>query len=90
MWVCVGNQMGQGMNYQDAENQDGAPSNVSFLPSLKKCHLEAQACQEMSSVLSTSRHLAELDLTGNALEDLGLKLLCQGLRNPVCRLQILW
>ncbi|XP_011383931.1 NACHT, LRR and PYD domains-containing protein 12 isoform X2 [Pteropus vampyrus] len=57
---------------------------------LRKCHLEAQACQEMASVLSTSRHLVELDLTGNALEDLGLKLLCQGLRNPVCRLQILW
>nr|KAF6411127.1 NLR family pyrin domain containing 12 [Rousettus aegyptiacus] len=57
---------------------------------LRKCHLEARACQEMASVLSTSRHLVELDLTGNALEDLGLKLLCQGLRNPVCRLQTLW
>uniref|UniRef100_A0A8C0KYS9 NLR family pyrin domain containing 12 n=1 Tax=Canis lupus dingo TaxID=286419 RepID=A0A8C0KYS9_CANLU len=57
---------------------------------LRKCQLEAEACQEIASVLSTSRHLEELDLTGNALEDLGLKLLCQGLRHPVCRLQILW
>lgn len=80
----------RGMSHQDAENQDGATSNVSFLPRLRKCHLEARACQEMASVLSTSRHLVELDLTGNALEDLGLKLLCQGLRNPVCRLQTLW
>ena len=62
----------------------------SFLPRLRKCHLEAGACQELASVLSTSRHLLELDLTGNALEDSGLRLLCQGLRHPVCRLRILW
>nr|XP_004409596.2 PREDICTED: NACHT, LRR and PYD domains-containing protein 12 [Odobenus rosmarus divergens] len=57
---------------------------------LRKCQLEAGACQEIASVLSTNQHLVELDLTGNALEDLGLRLLCQGLRHPVCRLQILW
>ncbi|XP_061245150.1 NACHT, LRR and PYD domains-containing protein 12 [Bos javanicus] len=57
---------------------------------LRKCQLEAGACQELASVLSTSRHLLELDLTGNALEDSGLRLLCQGLRHPVCRLRILW
>lgn len=82
--------MGQGMSHQDAEKQDGTLSNISFLPRLRKCQLEAGACQEMASVLSTNRHLLELDLTGNALEDLGLKLLCQGLRHPVCRLRILW
>uniref|UniRef100_A0A8D0ZKC2 NACHT, LRR and PYD domains-containing protein 12 n=1 Tax=Sus scrofa TaxID=9823 RepID=A0A8D0ZKC2_PIG len=57
---------------------------------LRKCQLEAGACQEIASVLSSSRHLEELDLTGNALEDSGLRLLCQGLRHPVCRLRILW
>ncbi|XP_014410068.2 NACHT, LRR and PYD domains-containing protein 12 [Camelus ferus] len=57
---------------------------------LRKCQLDAGACQEMASVLSTSRHLAELDLTGNALEDSGLRLLGQGLRHPDCRLRILW
>ncbi|XP_058386150.1 NACHT, LRR and PYD domains-containing protein 12 [Diceros bicornis minor] len=57
---------------------------------LRKCQLEAGACQEITSVLSTNRHLVELDLTGNALEDLGVRLLCQGLRHPVCRLRILW
>uniref|UniRef100_A0A8C3WWM3 NACHT, LRR and PYD domains-containing protein 12 n=1 Tax=Catagonus wagneri TaxID=51154 RepID=A0A8C3WWM3_9CETA len=57
---------------------------------LRKCQLEAGACQEVAAVLSTSRHLEELDLTGNALEDAGLRLLCQGLRHPVCRLRILW
>ncbi|XP_037374103.1 NACHT, LRR and PYD domains-containing protein 12 [Talpa occidentalis] len=57
---------------------------------LRKCQLDAGACQEMASVLSTNQHLVELDLTGNALEDLGLEQLCRGLRHPVCRLRILW
>ncbi|XP_054443233.1 NACHT, LRR and PYD domains-containing protein 12 isoform X2 [Pteronotus mesoamericanus] len=57
---------------------------------LRKCQLEAGACQEMASVLRSNRHLVELDLTGNALEDSGLSLLCHGLRHPVCRLRILW
>ncbi|XP_077887618.1 NACHT, LRR and PYD domains-containing protein 12 [Ictidomys tridecemlineatus] len=57
---------------------------------LRKCLLEAGACQEMASVLSTNPHLEELDLTGNALEDSGLWLLCQGLRHPGCRLRTLW
>ncbi|XP_025223907.1 NACHT, LRR and PYD domains-containing protein 12 isoform X2 [Theropithecus gelada] len=57
---------------------------------LRKCQLESGACQELASVLSTNPHLVELDLTGNALEDLGLRLLCQGLRHPVCKLRTLW
>ncbi|XP_076986955.1 NACHT, LRR and PYD domains-containing protein 12 [Tamandua tetradactyla] len=57
---------------------------------LRKCQLETRACQEMVSVLSTSRHLTEMDLTGNALGDTGLRLLCQGLKHPICRLQTLW
>ncbi|XP_004381793.2 NACHT, LRR and PYD domains-containing protein 12 isoform X1 [Trichechus manatus latirostris] len=57
---------------------------------LRKCQLEAGACQEISSVLSNNQHLMELDLTGNALEDLGLRLLCQGLKHPTCHLQTLW
>lgn len=41
-------------------------------------------------MLSINQHLLELDLTGNALEDLGLRFLCQGLKHPICRLRILW
>ncbi|XP_036032392.1 NACHT, LRR and PYD domains-containing protein 12 [Onychomys torridus] len=57
---------------------------------LRKCLLEATAGGAIASVLSNNSHLVELDLTGNPLEDLGLKLLCQGLRHPVCRLRTLW
>ncbi|XP_066875704.1 NACHT, LRR and PYD domains-containing protein 12 [Kogia breviceps] len=57
---------------------------------LRACQLEVGACQEIASVLSTSRRRVELDLTGNALEDSGLRLSCQGLWHPVCRLRILW
>ncbi|XP_012498811.1 PREDICTED: NACHT, LRR and PYD domains-containing protein 12 isoform X1 [Propithecus coquereli] len=57
---------------------------------LRKCRLESAACQDIASVLSSNRHLIELDLTGNALEDSGLRWLCQGLRHPVCRLRTLW
>lgn len=57
---------------------------------LRKCLLEAAAGRALASVLSNNSHLVELDLTGNPLEDLGLKLLCQGLRHPVCRLRTLW
>ncbi|XP_028630915.1 NACHT, LRR and PYD domains-containing protein 12 isoform X3 [Grammomys surdaster] len=57
---------------------------------LRKCLLEAAAGRVLASVLSSNSHLVELDLTGNPLEDLGLKLLCQGLKHPVCRLRTLW
>nr|XP_044990342.1 NACHT, LRR and PYD domains-containing protein 12 isoform X2 [Jaculus jaculus] len=57
---------------------------------LRRCGLEPGACGELASVLSANAHLEELDLTGNALEDRGLRLLCEGLRHPVCRLRTLW
>ncbi|XP_027715837.1 NACHT, LRR and PYD domains-containing protein 12-like isoform X2 [Vombatus ursinus] len=57
---------------------------------LRRCQLDGAACQELSKVLSTSQHLTELDLTGNALGDLGLQHLCPGLSHPACKLQTLW
>uniref|UniRef100_A0A8C2M5F7 NACHT, LRR and PYD domains-containing protein 12 n=1 Tax=Cricetulus griseus TaxID=10029 RepID=A0A8C2M5F7_CRIGR len=57
---------------------------------LRKCQLEAAAGREIASVLCNNSHLVELDLTGNPLKDLGLKLLCQGLRHPACKLRTLW
>ncbi|XP_044526926.1 NACHT, LRR and PYD domains-containing protein 12-like [Gracilinanus agilis] len=57
---------------------------------LRRCQVDGEACQELSKVLSTSQHLTELDLTGNALGDLGLQFLCPGLSHSACKLQTLW
>ncbi|XP_036600416.1 NACHT, LRR and PYD domains-containing protein 12 isoform X2 [Trichosurus vulpecula] len=57
---------------------------------LRRCQVDGAACQELSRVLSTSHHLTELDLTGNALGDLGLQHLCPGLSHPACKLKTLW
>ncbi|XP_074163323.1 NACHT, LRR and PYD domains-containing protein 12-like [Sminthopsis crassicaudata] len=57
---------------------------------LRWCGLDWEACRELSEVLSASQHLTELDLSGNALGDLGLRQLCAGLSHPDCKLQTLW
>ncbi|XP_038608617.1 LOW QUALITY PROTEIN: NACHT, LRR and PYD domains-containing protein 12-like [Tachyglossus aculeatus] len=57
---------------------------------LKKCYFGWAACEDLSSVLSTNPHLMELDLTGNALGDAGVQLLCVGMKQPSCRLKTLW
>ncbi|EPY85123.1 NACHT, LRR and PYD domains-containing protein 12 isoform 1 [Camelus ferus] len=54
------------------------------------CRLSSAACEGLSAVLQVNQHLRELDLSFNDLGDLGMWLLCEGLRHPTCRLQKLW
>ncbi|XP_036448167.1 NACHT, LRR and PYD domains-containing protein 12-like [Colossoma macropomum] len=55
---------------------------------LRGCNITENSCAALSSALSSS-NLRELDLNNNELLDSGVKLLCAGLKNPHCKLEIL-
>ncbi|XP_073674420.1 NACHT, LRR and PYD domains-containing protein 3-like [Garra rufa] len=58
---------------------------------LKNCGITDEVCAALSSALrSNPSHLRELDLSENELQDMGVKLLCAGLKDPDCKLERLW
>ncbi|KAM6143578.1 LOW QUALITY PROTEIN: NACHT, LRR and PYD domains-containing protein 12-like [Erethizon dorsatum] len=59
---------------------------------LSECSLSATCCEFLAQILSSSRILTRLLLINNKIEDLGLKLLCEGLKQPDCQLKdlVLW
>ena len=53
------------------------------------CHLTAAACEDLASTFSVNQSLMELDLSLNDLGNPGVLQLCEGLRQPQCKLQTL-
>ncbi|XP_047461774.1 NLR family CARD domain-containing protein 3-like isoform X2 [Mugil cephalus] len=54
------------------------------------CGLSDVHCEVVVSALKSSpSHLTHLDLSENALQDSGVKQLCEGFKSPNCRLEIL-
>ncbi|KAM4560477.1 protein NLRC3-like [Odontesthes bonariensis] len=56
---------------------------------LSGCNLSKRSCKALSSILSQSSSLTELDLSNNDLKDSGVKQLSDGLQSPQCRLESL-
>ncbi|XP_028297431.1 NLR family CARD domain-containing protein 3-like [Gouania willdenowi] len=57
---------------------------------LISCGLSERSCAALSSVLnSQSSSVKHLDLSNNDLQDSGVKLLCEGLKSPHCKLDSL-
>ncbi|XP_060705246.1 NACHT, LRR and PYD domains-containing protein 3-like isoform X1 [Hemiscyllium ocellatum] len=51
--------------------------------------LDVHCCEELASGLSTNQSLVELNLSRNQLKDMEMMALCNALKKPECKLQIL-
>ncbi|NWW97776.1 NLRP3 protein, partial [Caloenas nicobarica] len=56
---------------------------------LRWCRLSRSCCAELAELLACHPSLAQLELGDSALGDTGVRLLCQGLQQPGCRLRVL-
>uniref|UniRef100_A0A7M4ESQ3 Uncharacterized protein n=1 Tax=Crocodylus porosus TaxID=8502 RepID=A0A7M4ESQ3_CROPO len=56
---------------------------------LWECHFTAVACKDLANVIGIKESLRRMSLTLNELGDAGVEMLCQGLKDPKCKLQFL-
>ncbi|XP_073699577.1 protein NLRC3-like [Garra rufa] len=56
---------------------------------LNDCGLTDKSCSALATVLGSDTSLKELNMSNNNLQDSGVKLLCSGLGNMKCHLEIL-
>ncbi|XP_048063132.1 NACHT, LRR and PYD domains-containing protein 3-like isoform X6 [Megalobrama amblycephala] len=56
---------------------------------LNYCNLTDKSCPALAEILGSDTNLKELNMNNNNLQDSGVKLLCTGLKNIKCKLEIL-
>ncbi|XP_048018766.1 NACHT, LRR and PYD domains-containing protein 12-like isoform X9 [Megalobrama amblycephala] len=56
---------------------------------LNDCNLTDKSCSDLAAILGSDTNLKDLNMNNNNLQDSGLKLLCTGLKNLKCKLEIL-
>ncbi|KAM6223541.1 NACHT, LRR and PYD domains-containing protein 4 [Rhynchocyon petersi] len=54
---------------------------------LNGCHLTGRCCEDLASVLSSSKTLRRLNLNENTLDHDGVAVLCEALKHPNCALK---
>ncbi|KAI4873238.1 hypothetical protein NFI96_022815, partial [Prochilodus magdalenae] len=72
---------------------DGLKNPLCKLESLRlrECNITTESCAALASALkSNPLHLRELHLSKNNIGDSGVKLFCEVLGNPLCKLEALW
>jgi len=62
-----------------------------YFPSyrLNDCDLTDKSCSALATVLGSDTNLKELNMNNNNLQDSGVNVLCTGLKNIKCKLEIL-
>ncbi|KAL1251666.1 hypothetical protein QQF64_019462 [Cirrhinus molitorella] len=63
--------------------------NTSKRALLNNCNLTDKSCSALATVLGSETNLKELNLSNNDLQDSGVRMLCTGLKNKLCKLEIL-
>ncbi|CAH7404008.1 Nlrp4c [Phodopus roborovskii] len=54
---------------------------------LRRCLITTSGCQDLAEVLSINQNLRSLQISNNKLQDAGVKLLCDAIKQPNCHLE---
>ncbi|XP_036031659.1 NACHT, LRR and PYD domains-containing protein 4 isoform X1 [Onychomys torridus] len=63
------------------------PSSVLKSLCLRYCLITTSGCEHLAEVLSSNQNLRSLQLSNNKIEDSGVKILCDAIKQPNCHLE---